>query len=60
MAGLMLKYGSAVLTKRKVKDGRLMEFGGDRSELSDCQEASIQQREKPAKGTADGIYDFTR
>lgn len=56
----MLKYGSAVLTKRKVKDGRLMEFGGDRSELSDCQEASIQQREKPAKGTADGIYDFTR
>lgn len=44
----MLKYGSTVLAKREVKDGRLMELGGDRSELINCQEAPIQQREKPS------------
>ncbi len=46
MVRLMLKYGSAVPAKRKLKDGRLMELGGDRSELTNCQEAPIQQREK--------------
>lgn len=48
MARLMLKYGSVVLAKREVKDGRLMELGGDRSELGNCQEASIQPKEKQA------------
>lgn len=48
MARLMLKYGSAVLAKREAEDGRLMELGGERSELGNCQEVFIQLKEKQA------------
>lgn len=48
MARLMLKYGAAVLEKRETEDGRRMELGGDRLELNNCQEASIQPKEKQA------------
>lgn len=48
MARLMLKYGAAVLEKREAEDGRLMELGGERSELGNCQETSIQPKERQA------------
>lgn len=48
MARLMLKYGAAVLEKREAEDGRLMELGGEHSELGNSQKASIRPKERQA------------